>query len=204
MERNIAIDKLKELIGLNLHDLTEKYGVTVLSPNNNVNKGWAGHVIEHFLGLPQNSAQSPNFGSWELKTVSLRIGASGQLLIKETMAITMLDPFHVINTAFEESHLLTKLKKAVIVARVVGKKYFDPTFVHSIVSFDLTDKLYKDVKSDYELMRASLIKSGGDINSLSSKMGIYIQPRTKGSGHGSISRAFYARKIFLKQFLKLD
>jgi hypothetical protein len=34
-------------------------------------------------------------------------------------------------------------------------------------------------------------------------MGKYIQPRTKGAGHGSTSRAFYARPLFLKQFIKL-
>jgi hypothetical protein len=34
-------------------------------------------------------------------------------------------------------------------------------------------------------------------------MGKYIQPRTKGSGHGSTSRAFYARTSFLKKLLNL-
>jgi hypothetical protein len=38
---------------------------------------------------------------------------------------------------------------------------------------------------------------------LTGKMGKYIQPRTKGSGHGSTSRAFYARISFLKQLLNL-
>jgi len=30
-----------------------------------------------------------------------------------------------------------------------------------------------------------------------------IQPRTKGAGHGSTSRAFYARPKFLKEFIKI-
>jgi len=41
------------------------------------NKGWAGHVLERYLGLPINSAQSPNFGSWELKIVPLNRLANG-------------------------------------------------------------------------------------------------------------------------------
>ena len=38
---------------------------------------------------------------------------------------------------------------------------------------------------------------------LTGKMGKFIQPRTKGPGHGSISRAFYARTLFLSKFIKL-
>jgi hypothetical protein len=37
----------------------------------------------------------------------------------------------------------------------------------------------------------------------STKMGQYVQPRTKGAGHGSISRAFYARPLFLSKFMEL-
>jgi len=39
----------------------------------------AGHVIEHFLGLPQNPLQAPDFGSWELKVVPLRRAGDGTL-----------------------------------------------------------------------------------------------------------------------------
>jgi hypothetical protein len=39
---------------------------------------------------------------------------------------------------------------------------------------------------------------------LTGKMGKYIQPRTKGSGHGSTSRAFYARTSFLKKLLSVE
>ena len=82
-----------------------------------MNKGWAGHVIERILGLPLNSAQSPNFGSWELKVIPLRDRA-GTLYVKETMAITMLDPYEVTNKTFRESHLFNKLCKIVICARI--------------------------------------------------------------------------------------
>lgn len=40
------------------------------------------------------------------------------MTVKETMAITMIDPFNVKATPFEKSHLLMKLKKAVICARL--------------------------------------------------------------------------------------
>lgn len=60
-------------------------------------------------------------------------------------------------------------------------------------------ELYEQVKSDYNIVRDTLKTKGFD--SLTGATGIYIQPRTKGPGHGSTSRAFYARPIFIKKIL---
>ena len=38
---------------------------------------------------------------------------------------------------------------------------------------------------------------------LTGKMGKYIQPRTKGAGHGNTSRAFYARKNLVSIIFEL-
>jgi hypothetical protein len=156
-----------------------------------------------FLGLPLNSAQSPNFGSWELKSIPLKRLVSGQLAFKETMAVTMIDPYHVAHTPFAKSHLLAKLRKAVIIARIVGSSYAEPTFVHSVTEIDLVGELYAVVEADYELVRACLNDPKRGFSALTGKMGRYIQPRTKGAGHGSTSRAFYARPLFLSQFIEL-
>ncbi|MFC1693130.1 MvaI/BcnI family restriction endonuclease [Candidatus Latescibacterota bacterium] len=96
-----------------------------------MNKGWAGHVFERYLGVPINSAQAPNFGSWELKSIPLKYKKNGGLTFKETMAITMIDPINVCQKEFEESHLLAKLRKAVVVARMVGDSVDEPTYIHS-------------------------------------------------------------------------
>jgi hypothetical protein len=158
-------------------------------------------VCERFLGLPLNSAQSPNFGSWELKSIPLKRLVSGQLAFKETIAVTMIDPYHVAHTPFAGSHLLAKLRKAIVVARIVGPSYAEPTFVHSVTEIELAGELYEAVAADYELVRACLNDPRRGFSALTGKMGKYIQPRTKGAGHGSISRAFYARPVFLKQFI---
>ncbi|HFC8543822.1 MULTISPECIES: MutH/Sau3AI family endonuclease [Neisseria] len=206
MERREAIERMQALIGRNLHDLAAEYGVTVYAPSGKVNKGWAGHVVERFLELPLNSAQSPNFGSWELKSVPLKTLRNGNLAFKETMAVTMIDPVNVCQKDFEDSHLLSKLKKAVVVARTVGRTVDDPSFIHDIVEFDLDEgtELYTAVKADYDLVRQTLLNPSLGFNSLTGKMGRYIQPRTKGSGHGSTTRAFYARPVFLAQFINLQ
>ncbi|MBI2459764.1 MAG: hypothetical protein HYV53_04440 [Parcubacteria group bacterium] len=68
--------------------------------------------------------------------------------------------------------------------------------------FDLDKhEMLKQLKSDYELISDSLNNNG--FASLKSEMGIYIQSRTKGAGHGSKSRAFYARPICLNKILGL-
>lgn len=62
MEREDAIGRLKQLEGIDLVLFADKYDITVWKGDRK-NKGWAGHVPERYLGLPINSAQSPNFGS---------------------------------------------------------------------------------------------------------------------------------------------
>ena len=116
----------------------------------------------------------------------------------------MIDAYNVQRTSFEESHLLAKLNKAVIVARIVGASYDVPTFIHSVTGIDLSGELYEAVRADYELVRACLNDPSRGFSALTGRMGVYIQPRTKGQGHGSTSRAFYARPLFLSQFVDLS
>lgn len=202
MERADALAKLKILAGQELHVLAERYGVTVYK-DGRVNKGWAGHVFERFLELPINSAQSPNFGSWELKSIPLNKDQYGRLRFKETMAITMIDPVNVCQKEFADSHLLAKLQKAIVVVRVVGRNVDEPSYIHSVVEFDLTGDIYDVVKADYDLVRNACMNPDQGFSSLSGEMGYYVQPRTKGAGHGSTTRAFYARPRFLAKFIEL-
>jgi len=207
MERKEALKLLKTLKGKEFHELAKQYNIDIVGASGKVNKGWAGHVIERFLGLPLNSAQSPNFGSWELKVIPLKTLKNGNLTFKETMAITMIDPVNVVQKSFEKSHLYSKLRKIVVVARTVGENVNKPSYFYDVFEIDLSNPdIYNQVKEDYELVR-NILKQYNDpyqgLTKLSGKMGVYIQPRTKGSGHGSISRAFYARKQFLKLFVEL-
>ena len=206
MEREEALVRLRELSGQNLHSLAACYEVTVCTDSGSVNKGWAGHVCERYLGIPINSAQSPNFGSWELKSIPLKLNRFGKFAFKETMAITMIDPYQVARTKFADSHLLAKLRKAVCVVRTVGDVYHQPSFIHSVVTIDidLDSELYYAVERDYETVRECLLDPLRGFSHLTGSMGVYIQPRTKGAGHGSVSRAFYARPLFLSKFVELN
>ncbi|QED23444.1 MvaI/BcnI family restriction endonuclease [Candidatus Deianiraea vastatrix] len=200
MIKSEAVEKLKQLIGTDIRQMAEKYEVTVWK-DGKINKGWFGHVIERYLGLPINSSQSPNFGSWELKTVPLKRLKNGIIVPKETMAITMIDPFNVKMTEFEESHLYAKLRKMVICTNIFESKEEKSRILHNVIEFNLDDKeMLRIIKQDYQTVRDTIINQG--FEKLTGKMGVYIQPRTKGQGHGSVSRAFYARTNILKLLFK--
>ncbi|MYB63343.1 hypothetical protein F4X73_01520 [Candidatus Poribacteria bacterium] len=199
MERHEAIEKLSTIVNKDLRSLANAYEVTVFK-GKKINKGWAGHVLERHLGLPINSSQSPNFGSWELKIIPLKYLVSGKLTVKETMSITMIDPYNVERTDFENSHLFIKLRRMIIAARIWETKQEKRSILHSVTTFDLDDPVvYNQIKADYDEIRETIQTKG--FSALTGKMGVYIQPRTKGSGHGSTSRAFYARTSFLKKYI---
>ncbi len=124
-------------------------------------------------------------------------------MVKETMAITMIDPVNVLQCRFEESHLLTKLRKIVVCARMFETKEEKSSLLVRVSTFDLDNPTtYNQVKSDYDLVRKTIKTEG--FEALTGKMGILVQPRTKGAGHGTTSRAFYARKGFVAHILGLS
>lgn len=199
MDRHHALKKLHELKGQDLRKLAEEYQITVWKEGR-LNKGWAGLTVERYLGLSPNSSRDPNFGSWELKLVSLkRVG--DQVKVKETMAICMINVDHIVSSAFEQSHLFSKLRRLVVVGRIVSNCEETESRVFAVGTFDLEQdaRLYRAIKEDYEAVRALLTREG--FHELTGKMGRVIQPRTKGPGHGSTSRAFYARKNLVAYIL---
>ena len=200
MEREDALYRLRLLVGTDLYTLAAQYPHVTLGRN----KGWAGHVCEAHLGLSLNSSREPNGGSWELKQVSLKRTAEGFLTAKETMAITMLSPARVLAQPFEESDLLKKLRRLVLIARI----YLPNTLTAEVALVREADisvevpLIYNQIRDDYELIRATLRDES--FSALTGSMGKLVQPRTKGAGHGSTTRAFYARTQLVNILLGLN
>jgi DNA mismatch repair protein MutH len=201
LDRSEALRRINQLAGNDLRPMADKYGIPVWK-NGHENKGWAGLVIERYLGLPQNSRQAPDFGSWELKVVPLRKDANGNLRVKESMAITMLEPTEVLASRFEDSHLYDKLRSMVVVSRIYESPEELHSILHAAAQFDLdTPKIREQVADDYEAIRTQIRKQG--IDSVTGDLGKLVQARTKGRGHGSTTKAFYARPIFVAHILNL-
>lgn len=201
LAREEAVRRINLLSGTDLRPMADQFGIPVWK-NGHENKGWAGLVIEHYLGLPQNSRQAPDFGTWELKVVPLVRAPDGTLRVKESMAITMLEPAEVLANKFEDSHLYDKLRSMVVVSRVYESPREEHSILQAAAEFDLDNpKIHDQVKDDYETIRSQIRLRG--IDSITGDLGQLVQARTKGRGHGSKTRAFYARTRLVAHILNL-
>lgn len=198
--RTAAINNLKKYIGQDLRKLALKYNITTYETGKQ-NKGWKGLILERLAGLETNVSKAPNGLSYELKSVSFHY-IKNMLVPKETMAITMINPEELKAHSFFESHCWAKLKSIVFCAVMWHGQNSENAELLNVASLDFAedDDLIKEIKADYDFIRAKLIKHG--FKSLTGADGKWIQARTKGPGHGSISRAFYARTGLVKRIFE--
>jgi DNA mismatch repair protein MutH len=193
-----ATQLLQKLIGQDLRELAGEHDITVFK-DGKFNKGWAGLTLEKALGIGNNCIQASNGDFWELKLVPL-VKKNGAWKVKETMAITMINTNDVISKSFEKSHLFDKMKKMIICGRERVDNEESSSKLLYVNSFDLlSTSFWQQIKEDYELVQETIKTKG--FEALTGKIGKFIQPRTKGSGHGSTTRAFYARVPFVEVIL---
>lgn len=199
--RTTAIKNLNKYIGQNLRKLALEYGVTTYETGKQ-NKGWKGLVLERLAGLEPNISKAPNGLTYELKSVSFYY-VKNELVPKETMAITMVNPKELKAHSFFESHCWAKLKAIVFCAVMWHGKNSQKAELLKVASLDFAqdDRLIQEIKADYDFIRNKLISQG--FEALTGADGKWIQARTKGFGHGSVSRAFYARKELVKKIFEI-
>ena len=198
--RATAIKNLKKYVGKDLRELALKHGITTYETGKQ-NKGWKGLVLERLAGLQTNVSKAPNGLTYELKSVAFHY-VKEELVPKETMAITMINPEELKQHSFFESHCWSKLKTVVFCAVLWNGQNSEDGKLLKVVSFDSTedDELILEIKADYDFIRNKLIKEG--FEALTGADGKWIQARTKGAGHGSTSRAFYARTGLVKKIFQ--
>ncbi len=178
-----------------------KHGVTTYKDGKQ-NKGWKGLTLEHLAGLSNDNKQAPNGLGFELKSTAF-YQVRGVWRPKETFAITMINPRNLLATPFFDSHCWEKLKSLVYCAVTWNGKHNVKSVLLKAQSFDFleSDTLIQEIEADYEFIREKLRIQG--FQALTGKDGKWIQARTKGAGHGSTSRAFYARKELIQEIIKL-
>jgi DNA mismatch repair protein MutH len=159
------------------------------------NKGLPGLFLEECLGIPHTS-NCLDCNDGELKLFPVKKLKKGDIVPKETIAVTMLSTEDLKNCEFAESNCYKKLNKMLVVPyyRTGDIIRFLPPKIIERTSPEFAN-IYTIIDTDYKLIRANYIKSGR----LESKIGTFLQTRTKGTGHGSTSRAFYLRPEFMKQ-----
>ncbi len=153
------------------------------------NKGAAGHHLETLLGIPHSPA-CLDCEDGELKAFPLKRNSKSQLGPKETVAVTMCDITALATTSFADSRVAAKLRKTLFVPYLRSDDesvtYFKP------VLFTEAHPLWTALAADY----AEIQKRAAE-GVMTGSIGTYLQTRTKGTGHGSTSRAFYLRPKFL-------
>jgi DNA mismatch repair protein MutH len=198
--RATAIKNLNKYVGKDLRELALKHGITTYETGKQ-NKGWKGLVLERLAGLQTNVSKAPNGLTYELKSVAFHY-VKDVLVPKETMAITMINPEELKQHSFFESHCWSKLKTIVFCAVLWNGQNSEDGTLLKVTSLDFTedDELILEIKADYDFIRNKLIKDG--FEALTGADGKWIQARTKGAGHGSTSRAFYARTGLVKKIFE--
>ena len=199
--RAVAIKNLKKYVGQDLRVLALKNGITTYETGKQ-NKGWKGLVLERLAGLQTNISKAPNGLTYELKSVAFH-HVKDKLVPKETMAITMINPEELKAHLFFESHCWAKLKTIVFCAVEWNGTNSEEAKLLKVTSLDFAedDELIKEIKADYDFIRDKLITRG--FEALTGADGKWIQARTKGPGHGSVSRAFYARTDLVKKIFEI-
>ncbi|OGZ66909.1 MAG: hypothetical protein A3C58_00430 [Candidatus Staskawiczbacteria bacterium RIFCSPHIGHO2_02_FULL_34_10] len=99
--------------------------------------------------------------------------------------------------------MLGKAKNHCFLCSAVERHKFRGATLLKVASLDFAedDELIKEIKADYDFIRNKLIAEG--FSALTGTDGKWIQARTKGAGHGSTSRAFYARTSLVKRIFEI-
>lgn len=145
-------------------------------------KGGLGQMVEElFFGYDVNSKREADFreAGMELKCTPLLATKDGSVRVKERLVCTMIDYFEIVNTKFEESHLLAKCKLMLLLfyLHVSGVEIYDLRFLYRIL-WNLPDKDLLLIKKDYETIAEKVRK--GEAHLLSEGDTIYLGACRKG------------------------
>lgn len=179
-----AMKKISENLSNRIHQI-----------NTNKNKGIVGHFIEKSIGLNLNS-DCLDLIDGEIKAFPLKKNKKSDILSpKETIAITMTDRESLKKDKFIDSKLFIKIENIIFVPYLrKGEK----TLIFEPILIKLLDnkEIYDNIKKDYENIQKTLIEH----NQIQSKIGDYIQSRTKGAKNTK-TRAYYFKTPYIREYL---
>lgn len=205
-------DFSRYLIGKSLHSLV---GNEVIE-HNRKGKGGLGQMVEElFFKYKVNSNREADFGSAkvELKcTPLLKNKSNDSFRIKERLVCTMIDYFELVNTKFEDSHLIAKCSLMLLLfyLHVSGTPVYDYEFLFRVL-WQIPEKDLLLIKKDYETI-AEKVRSG-EAHLLSEGDTIYLGACRKGQKGDSPQcqpfspikankRAFSLKPAYMRYILK--
>lgn len=153
-------DYSRFLIGQSLHSLIGEVAVELKKKG----KGGLGQMVEElFFNYQINSNREADFGeaNVELKcTPLLKSKSDDSFRIKERLVCTMIDYFEIVDTKFEDSHLLSKCQLMLLLfyLHIGGTPIYDYEFLFRIL-WQIPEKDLMLIKNDYEII-ANRVRRG--------------------------------------------
>ena len=188
------------LIGHTLHALFGDEAVSRYRKG----KGGLGQMVEElFFQYEVNGKQEADFNDAgvELKCTPLLKTADGQgYRIKERLVCTMIDYFKLVDTEFEDSHLLEKCRVMLLLfyLHVKGVATYDYEFLFRIL-WQLPEKDLIQIRNDYNLIVEKVRR--GEAHLLSEGDTLYLGAARKGSkGDNLQSQPFSETKAKKRAF----
>lgn len=169
----------RHLIGKSLHTLLGDCVIDLKRKG----KGGLGQMVEElFLNYDVNSNRLPDFKeAWvELKcTPLLKSKADKTYRIKERLVCTMIDYFELVDTSFENSHLISKCQLMLLLfyLHINGKEIYDYEFLFRIL-WQLPEKDLALIKKDYQTIADKVRR--GEAHLLSEGDTLYLGACRKG------------------------
>lgn len=202
----------RHLIGQSLHSVL---GETVIEQKRK-GKGGLGQMVEElFFKYDVNSKREADFADAHLElkcTPLVKSKTDESYRIKERLVCTMIDYFEIVNTSFDDSHLISKCRLMLILfyLHLKGCPIYDYTFLFRVL-WQLPDKDLMLIKKDYETI-ADKVKRG-EAHLLSEGDTIYLgacrkgqkgdtpqsQPNSEIKAH---KRAFSLKPAYMRHILK--
>jgi DNA mismatch repair protein MutH len=169
----------RHLIGQSLHSLLGDEAVQHFRKG----KGGLGQMVEElFFNYDVNSKREADFADAhvELKCTPLLQSNQGDTYrIKERLVCTMIDYFEIVNTSFEDSHLISKCQLMLLLfyLHVHGTPIYDYEFLFRIL-WQLPEKDLLLIKKDYETIAQKVRR--GEAHLLSEGDTMYLGACRKG------------------------
>ena len=188
------------LIGHSLHSLLGDIAVL----HKRKGKGGLGQMVEElFFKYKINSNREADFGEAQVElkcTPLLKSKSDASLRIKERLVCTMIDYFELVNTTFEDSHLITKCRLMLLLfyLHVKGTPGYDYEFLFRIL-WHIPEKDLQLIKNDYETIANRVRK--GEAHLISEGDTIYLGACRKGQkGDTPQSQPFSKIKAYKRAF----
>lgn len=182
---------------INLIHYAQRNKITIYK-NEKMDKGWKGNAIEHLLNIPKNSHRGSDYGFLEVKTVPVHFSAFGELKIKETTCLNIIDPNEILNKTFLESSLYQKIQKTLFIFINVQDESHPYVMFYRFMDLDNILELRNHFSEDYKELANHIASNIADGNSLdthfSGSIGKYLQPRPKMGKNKDYRWAFFMKK----------